>query len=80
MTNHAVYPKLIILSYWNTPSRGAFILSKPQAWYGITLCVYGIRIAVWHQLLCIILRLDTIQYCVLIPYAYQRFHTATSCG
>ena len=25
MTNHAVYPKLIILSYWNTPSRGLFM-------------------------------------------------------
>ena len=24
MTNHAVYPKLIILSYWNTPSGGCF--------------------------------------------------------
>ena len=24
MTNHAVYPKLIILSYWNTPSGGSF--------------------------------------------------------
>ena len=25
MTNHAVYPKLIILSYWNTPSGGYFV-------------------------------------------------------
>ena len=25
--NHAVYPKLIILSYWNTPSVGAFFMS-----------------------------------------------------
>ena len=29
MTNHAVYPKLIILSYWNTPSWVRFcILSR----------------------------------------------------
>ena len=26
MTNHAVYPKLIILSYWNTPSCSSFLL------------------------------------------------------
>ncbi len=24
--NHAVYPKLIILSYWNTPSGGYYFL------------------------------------------------------
>ena len=29
MTNHAVYPKLILLSYWNTPSRGIFC-KKPE--------------------------------------------------
>ena len=28
MTNHAVYPKLIILSYWNTPSGTAFLRHK----------------------------------------------------
>lgn len=28
MTNHAVYPKLIILSYWNTPSVWYFILTS----------------------------------------------------
>ncbi len=26
MKNHAVYPKLIILSYWNTPSVGHFFI------------------------------------------------------
>ena len=28
MTNHAVYPKLIILSYWNTPSGVLFLFGE----------------------------------------------------
>ena len=30
MTNHAVYSKLIILSYWNTPSDGSFVKSHSK--------------------------------------------------
>ena len=28
MTNHAVYPKLIILSYWNAPSIALFLFKQ----------------------------------------------------
>ncbi len=41
----------------------SIFLSKLQAWYGITLCVYGIAEGVWHHRRCILLRLDSIPSC-----------------
>ena len=48
MTNHAVYPKLIILSYWNTPIRVVFFIMRlrsrlnilPKTFAGFT---YGVQ-------------------------------------
>ena len=44
MTNHAVYPKLIILSYWNTPSGMDLYLCEGSDPKWLVISVEHIRV------------------------------------